>query len=104
MRLTVFIWIMFGLMVFKSDLRAQTDSVGADATMMPNPFREQITIRLPENGKVFLVQVINNYGQLVYSEKLQGGRSTIVTQNWAPGHYLVKVNNMVAQKMILLDR
>lgn len=76
----------------------------AAVNMSPNPFREQITLRLPESKQRYKVQVYNNAGQLIYTDKLEGGANTIVTQNWAPGHYIIKVNDLVAQKMILLDQ
>lgn len=91
-----------------SNLQAQNVShsgatIDKPVDMSPNPFRDKITLRLPDSDKNYKVQVFNNVGQLIYSEKMRGGLGTIVTQNWAPGHYLIKVNDMVAQKMILLD-
>lgn len=71
-----------------TDLVAQNvttkDAEQSQVNMSPNPFREHVTLRLPENGQRYKVQVFNNIGQLIYAEKLQGGANTIVTQNWAP--------------------
>ena len=89
---------------------AQTQTSGATelptestVKMSPNPFSEHINLRLPDSDQHYKVQVFNNFGQLIYSEKMRGGANSIVTQNWAPGHYIIKVNDLVAQKMILLD-
>ena len=52
----------------------------------PNPFTNQVTIKVPTISGTYLLEVFNTLGETVFSKKTQGS-ITIPTQKWESGPY-----------------
>jgi hypothetical protein len=63
----------------------------ADMVVSPNPCEGAFTITLPEGTDAAQIQLSDLSGRLVYSDRCDGGSTTIATSSLAPGIYLLGV-------------
>ncbi|MBT6440281.1 MAG: T9SS type A sorting domain-containing protein [Flavobacteriales bacterium] len=63
-----------------------------NSKIFPNPFSEKIEIQLPSNADYF-IQLLNSIGQIIYSEKLNGSRTFINTEQLPSGAYFLRINS-----------
>lgn len=83
-----------------SDIRAIKGLSGStDFTVYPNPSRGNATIALSETFENAVVQLLDNAGRVIKTEKMQNNGSTAF-RNLIPGMYLVKVTNTVTGEAI----
>jgi hypothetical protein len=65
-------------------------------SLYPNPFSSSLIINWDNNlNKETVIMVYNTLGELIYSEKTTGNKTTIDSGNWKNGTYFIKVNNKV---------
>jgi hypothetical protein len=65
---------------------------GFNSKIFPNPFSEKIEIQMPSNADYF-IQLLNSIGQIIYSEKLNGSRTFINTEQLPSGAYFLRINS-----------
>jgi hypothetical protein len=63
-----------------------------NSKIFPNPFSDKIEIQLPSNADYF-IQLLNSIGQIIYSEKLNGSRTSINTEQLPSGAYFLRINS-----------
>jgi len=68
------------------------ESQVSNLNVFPNPFSDKIEIQLPSNADYF-IQLLNSIGQIIYSEKLNGSRTSINTEQLPSGAYFLRINS-----------
>jgi predicted extracellular nuclease len=61
------------------------------ANIYPNPATDELTVQYADGG---MINIYNALGQLMHSKKLAAGVQVVNISNWAPGLYLVKLEDV----------
>ncbi len=74
-------------------------------SIFPNPATENIAYNLPPNSAEHTLVVVNNMGQIMFSEKRTGESGIIDVANWASGIYFLRVESdewgVLTQKFVV---
>lgn len=72
-----------------------------EVSAFPNPFNEEVTIRLPENSNAEL-RILNGQGELVMQQSNTGSQLKINTSALASGYYFVEIKSELGNAVIKL--
>ncbi len=66
----------------------------SDVNVFPNPTSDKLCIDIPsQNDNAFDYSLYNNNGKLIGSESLTSGKNAITLKSYAPGMYVLKIQN-----------
>lgn len=71
----------------------------ATISVYPNPTHDVLNVNFPLQG-VYTLSVRNAVGQVVFQNKVSGGKYTLNTQDWSAGMWMIEVKNDEFQNRI----
>lgn len=84
------------------EINTDIDDAELDASMFPNPFRDQFTIRTNQAG--IRLQILDINGRLVHEGITSSEITTIETNSWESGLYILRWPNGTSEKLVKIER
>lgn len=75
-----------------TNLNEPKDS-SADWKIFPNPTTEKLNIKLPDASSIWVINIFDPVGKLVVQKNLNQTTTSIDTENWPKGLYMISISN-----------
>ncbi len=99
-----------GLTARKVNFNSSGNSIGAkenqemlEFSIFPNPAQQQLSIALPYGKNLYNIQLINNLGQILLSQKSDNWNPTLDVSAFANGLYFVKINDGIKMGVVRFE-
>ena len=80
------------------------EKLAAQFSFYPNPATETLTVEIPLNENIELLEITNELGQVVYSNQITSNKEIVNLSQFASGIYFINLRNsdaILTRKLIV---